>query len=150
MITQAFWATLGMVLLTLVGAEAAGANALKTLFIIHQGGKAGYMDRTGKIVIPPRFDGATGFREGLASVKVGEKWGVIDQQGKTIVSPQFEKVRYYSEGLARVKTKEMYGFIDHRGKSSFQRSLNGPIPLPKVWPLWRSKAGAVLLIRKAP
>jgi hypothetical protein len=91
---------------------AAGADAPKTLFVIHQGGKAGYIDRTGSIVIPPRFDVARGFREGLAPVKVGEKWGVIDQQGNMVAPPQFDAVKPFYEGMALIEVQRKCGFID--------------------------------------
>ena len=34
------------------------------------GGKFGYIDRTGKVVIETKFDGARDFSEGLAAVKI--------------------------------------------------------------------------------
>gem|GEM_PF-6586234 len=37
------------------------------LFRVEIGGKYGFIDRTGKIVVRPLFDGAGGFSEGLAS-----------------------------------------------------------------------------------
>ena len=40
------------------------------LLLIEQNGKFGYIDKTGKIVISPQFDGASGsFSEDLACVK---------------------------------------------------------------------------------
>ncbi|MBU4233778.1 MAG: WG repeat-containing protein [Proteobacteria bacterium] len=120
MIKRAVLAVVGLLLLTLIGSEAAGGDKDAPLFIINQGGKAGYMDRTGKIVIPPRFDGVTGFREGLASVKVGEKWGVIDQQGKMVVPPQFDEVKSFFEGMALARFQKKYGFIDRNGKIVIQ------------------------------
>ena len=45
-------------------------------------GKWGYVDPNDKIAIPPHYDDATPFTEGLAGVKIGEKWGYIDKTGK--------------------------------------------------------------------
>ncbi len=42
----------------------------------------GYIDRTGKFVIPPRFDEAYDFASGLASAKLKGKDVVIDRSGK--------------------------------------------------------------------
>lgn len=61
----------------------------KGLFHVSQNDKEGYIDRTGKIVIPLKFDGARNFSEGLAAVKVEDKWGFIDETGKVVIEPQF-------------------------------------------------------------
>ena len=62
----------------------------RPLFPVIQNGKWGYIDRTGKIVIPPLFDGTGGFSEGLANVKIGDKWGFIDKTGRYVIKPQFD------------------------------------------------------------
>lgn len=113
---QTLGAMLGLLLLNMVGAAAAGADTSKTLFVIHQNGKAGFIDGSGKVAIPPRFDVAWGFREGLASVQVGEKWGVIDQQGNLVAPAQFDAVKPFFEGLALIEVQRKYGFIDRHGK----------------------------------
>lgn len=46
----------------------------------------GYIDRTGKIVIGPRFDYARDFSEGLAYVETKAFRGFIDHQGKTVIN----------------------------------------------------------------
>jgi hypothetical protein len=66
------------------------------------GTKVGYIDTTGKLVIPAKFDGAEGFRWGIAKVRVeryeldpdnpGQKktvttYGFIDKQGRYLVEP---------------------------------------------------------------
>jgi hypothetical protein len=93
--------------------------------------KLGYMDRTGHIVIPPRFSGegaADGFSEGLAAVNVNvgkrDKWGYIDKFGKLIIEPQYADAGPFSEGRAMVGIAEPYwsidykwGFIDTEGRT---------------------------------
>jgi hypothetical protein len=112
---RVFWYVLLLAAVTV--SVAARADAPKTLFVIYQGGKAGYIDQTGKMIIPPRFDVAWGFREGLAPVKVGEKWGVIDPQGNLVAPPQFDAVKPFHEGMALIEVQRKYGFIDRRGKT---------------------------------
>lgn len=48
------------------------------------GYKFGYIDTTGKLVIPFQFDDADFFQNGVARVKKGDKWGLINLQGKLI------------------------------------------------------------------
>ncbi len=67
--------TLAVILLTLrvlLAAPASGAETgetkaeTKALFPVIKQGRYGFIDRTGKIVIEPRFEGAGGFFEGRA------------------------------------------------------------------------------------
>ena len=46
-------------------------------------GKFGYIDRTGEMIIPPQFDRAMGFVEGLGRVGIGDKHGYIDKTGSS-------------------------------------------------------------------
>jgi hypothetical protein len=75
----------------------------------------GFVDRSGKIVIQPRFvvDDTSflelRFSEGLCAVPLkhnsdGHLYGYIDKTGKTVVEPKFNFARQFSEGLAAVKT----------------------------------------------
>ena len=61
------------------------------------------------VVIPPQFDQADSFREGLARVKIGQKWGYIDKQGKLVVQPQLDEADSFSDGLALVRTYQSVG-----------------------------------------
>ncbi len=90
---------------------------------IKYGGKYGFIDKQGQIVIKPRFDDAKDFSEGLARVRIGDssrgKWGFIDRQGEFVIAPQFDHAENFSEGLAIVRTGDFrsgkYGFIDKNG-----------------------------------
>src|SRR5206468_8469070 len=50
------------------------------LCVIHILGedKYGFIDKTGKEVIPRKYDDARSFSEGLAAVKLNGEWGFID------------------------------------------------------------------------
>jgi len=65
--------------------------------------KYGFIDKSGKVVIEPQFDGASNFSEGFARVKKDDKWGFIDKSGKMVIEPQFDDAEPFSEGLAKVK-----------------------------------------------
>jgi hypothetical protein len=58
------------------------------LFPVKSGGRWGYIDKQGKIVINPQFDRAWDFLGGLAWVMIGDKLGYIDKEGKYVWSPQ--------------------------------------------------------------
>jgi WG containing repeat len=78
--------------------------------------KYGYIDRTGKYIIPPQFGVANNFAEGLAAVCIDDKWGYIDPTGEYIISPQFDEAEKFSEGLAAVWIYGKWGYIDTNGQ----------------------------------
>ena len=78
--------------------------------------KYGFIDKTGKEVIPIKYDNAWGFSEGLANVRLNNKWGFIDKTGKEVIPIKYDDAESPSEGLAKVKLNDKYGFIDKTGK----------------------------------
>jgi len=97
------------------------------LFPVDKHGKAGYIDHTGKIVIPLKFDDAWPFSEGLAPVRIGEDWGYIDKTGRVVIKPQFFSARNFSQGFSEVgiywegrriidSTIGYYSLIDKSGR----------------------------------
>ena len=77
--------------------------------------KYGYIDRSGRIVIPPQFDTPGYHTEGLASVEVDGKCGLIDKQGDFVIPLQYEYLDDFSEGLAAVSIDGKFGYIDKTG-----------------------------------
>jgi len=96
------------------------------LYPINVNGKYGFMNRSGKTVIAPQFDGAFGFSEGLAQVRVGTKSGYINTKGVLVITPQFDAATQFQFGRAAVKLccgnwgqqkpGDRYGYIDKDGK----------------------------------
>lgn len=78
-------------------------------------GKYGFIDQTGKEVIPCIYDNVWDFSEGLAVVELDEKYGYIDQTGKEIVPCIYDNAGDFNEGLSFVELDEKYGFIDQTG-----------------------------------
>ena len=78
--------------------------------------KYGFIDKTGKEVIPIKYDNAWGFSEGLANVRLNNKWGFIDKTGKEVIPIKYNYADRFSEGLALVILDKKYGFIDKTGK----------------------------------
>ena len=56
------------------------------------GGKYGFINRIGDIVIKVQYDDAESFEDGLARVKIGDKWGYIDKTGEFVIPPKFNHV----------------------------------------------------------
>ena len=95
----------------------------------------GFIDKSGKWVIEPKFKEANPFSDGLALVcsKSNGLFGFIDRSGAWVIEPTFEDpinntvrgreelqddyARDFSDGLALVRSKSngLYGFIDRSG-----------------------------------
>jgi hypothetical protein len=92
------------------------------LILVEKGGKYGYQNRAGKMVIPAQFDfAADRFVEGMAWVQMKNRIGYIDNRGKTIVAPQFDYLGgfitgNFNGGLARVCLHGKCGYINKTGK----------------------------------
>ncbi|MHC4592358.1 MAG: WG repeat-containing protein, partial [Planctomycetota bacterium] len=53
------------------------------------GPRYGYIDKTGQVVIEPRFMSAGDFSEGLANVKIRGRYGYIDKTGEVVIKPDY-------------------------------------------------------------
>ncbi|MBX3114625.1 MAG: WG repeat-containing protein [Fimbriimonadaceae bacterium] len=97
------------------------------LYPVRIGEKCGYIDVTGKVVIPAQWEFAAEFREGLALVS--NDWGnysepgmtadFIDYSGKVVVKDILVDdigLQGFSEGLAPFLQNGKVGFIDKAGK----------------------------------
>ena len=58
---------------------------------VRQGVLFGYVDDTGKMVIPAIYERAFHFRYGFAIVKKNDKWGAIDTNGKVVIPFKYER-----------------------------------------------------------
>jgi hypothetical protein len=93
------------------------------LFPFHEGGKGGkwgFINRRGEVVVPPRFIHAAEFSEGLGRVRTDEGLGYIDAQGKTVFTLpgdlRVDWTRPFSDGLAAFSVRDKWGYFDRHGK----------------------------------
>ncbi|HKR02437.1 MAG TPA: WG repeat-containing protein [Pyrinomonadaceae bacterium] len=130
----------------------------------------GFMDKTGKVVIEPKFEGAGDFSEGLAAVmffkppKVPDyekdepfDAGFIDRTGKIVIKPQFEYYQPFSEGLAFVLIRGKMGAIDKTGQVRIRPQFDlheprygpysGVLDYFKEWRPWMFSEGLAAVSR---
>ncbi|MGL6096938.1 MAG: WG repeat-containing protein [Fimbriiglobus sp.] len=90
-----------------------------------KGEKKGYIDTTGKFVIPPKYDQTFPFNPasglGMMMVTSGEidSYGLIDTTGRHVVEPVYKNVDLPAEGMMRFQSHDgdqLYGFLDRTGK----------------------------------
>ena len=99
-----------------------GGSSRRFLYRVYLNGKFGYIDRTGRIVIEPKYQSALHFHEGLAAVDIAGKTGYIDTQGKVVIPPKFFNAFDFSCGRALATVLRdfksvavRYGYIDTSG-----------------------------------
>lgn len=82
---------------------------------VNQGGKWGFINTSGKIVIPCIYDEVGNFDEEIARVRRGSNTYFINSKDKTI-SDEFQDARDFSCGLAAVYRSGNWGFINTKGE----------------------------------
>ena len=66
------------------------------IFAFEENGLWGYKDKSGKIVVEPKYNFATDLNEyGFGGIILDGKWGVINSKGKVIKEPTFTLDTYY-------------------------------------------------------
>lgn len=87
------------------------------LILVRKEYKKGFIDSSGKEIIPIQYEDAHHFKEGVALIKENSKWGCIDKTGKLIISVRFDLVKdEFSEGMLGVQVETKWGFIDKSGE----------------------------------
>lgn len=101
--------------------------------------KYGFIDRTGRFVIPPRFDRVERFSEGRALFRQSSKdrtlrdeaypftdrAGFIDAKGQIAIQPEYVDGKTFAEGAAAVAVmsadkKKVWGYINREGRVIIQ------------------------------
>ena len=91
--------------------------------------KWGYMDHKGQLVIPPQFDLAQPFSDGVAEVSIVEenKHGFINREGEWVIpiadlDQYVDNIWKFSEGLLPLREKPggKIGYIDTTGKFAIE------------------------------
>lgn len=89
------------------------------LFPVNRVDKGGFIDITGEIIIPLKFDRTGNFSDGLGGVVINGKCGFVDKTGRIVIAPRFDNCGSFSEGLAPAMIKqdrERWGYINKSGK----------------------------------
>jgi hypothetical protein len=85
----------------------------------------GFIDRTGKMVIPAKYKQIQSsfesplskpFSEGLAPVALDQKWGYIDKKGNVAIPFEYEMATAFNNGVAQVVLNGKMIEIDLTGK----------------------------------
>lgn len=86
------------------------------LAAVRLNGKAGFIDKSGKEVIPIKYDLAGKFEDELAIVRLNYKYSLIDKSGKEIAPLKYDYIDSFHDGLAFVTLNDKFGYIDRFGE----------------------------------
>ena len=75
----------------------------------------GYINETGKQVIPFTYDEAEDFIEGYSRVVKNGKYGFVDESGKLIFPCEYDYAENFKNGSAKVKRGDTYFYLDADG-----------------------------------
>jgi WG containing repeat len=78
-------------------------------------GNFGFVDASGKFKIPPTFEDAYPFSQGLAAVQKENKWGFINTKGDIVIRPRFKAAFYFQNGVGVVEDESGFAIIDRVG-----------------------------------
>ena len=88
--------------------------------VYERNGKFGYLDSTGRVAIPARYEVAKDFHDGMAYVSEGGKWGYIDKKGTVVIPIEYDYIYGYvwEYGLeyAVVEQNGKRGYISRTGE----------------------------------
>lgn len=78
-------------------------------------GKFGWMDLSGKIVIPAQYTTVGFFKEGLAWAEKGGKYGFVNKANEVVIPFKYTSCNDFDKGRAIVELDTVYGIIDRSG-----------------------------------
>lgn len=76
----------------------------------------GFIDRTGRTVIPCDMDYADDFHDGLALFVTDGRAGFIDKSGAVVIPCEFDQATSFENSRAVVKKNGAYGLVDTTGR----------------------------------
>ena len=83
---------------------------------VRKGNKYGFIDTTGKVVIPFQYDLTYGFSEGLARVEKDGKVGFINKTGDIAIPLQYDDAGGFKEVFAEVNKADKWFYINKQGQ----------------------------------
>lgn len=103
------------------GAFGVGAKGFNNGLLAVKSGKIwGYLNTSGKIAIPIKYDFVTEFNGGFATAKIGGRYLVLDTKGietSIISTDKIVEIKHFSEGLAPIEgANGLYGFVNTKAE----------------------------------
>ena len=101
--------------------EYVGKYTNDRIFAVRTGGKYGFADMDGKVIIEPSFEDAKSFSNGLAAVKADGYWSLIARSGKTVINGKYTEMLYVdASGRCPVIAESSSGSRTNTGYSAIE------------------------------
>lgn len=100
----------------------------ESMAVVRKDGKYGYIDVSGRLVIPVKYQDAGSFSAGLAPVCLYGKYGYVDKSGEMVVPFKYSYAFPFSEGLAAVELNGKVAYIGPDGKTVIPYMLDSGKP----------------------
>lgn len=109
------------------------SRAASNYYVSHTGGKWGFINANGTVVIPPQYDGFIPSQGGTCIVRTEKKWGMTDSTGKQLMPFEYDGISYLYSGSqlfvqTQMNTVQM-GCIDTLGNVVIPLQYKKIIPL---------------------
>jgi len=88
----------------------------KVLIPIHENDYYGFIDSTGKFVIPPVYEAVMPFKEGLAVTVKNDSAAFINKENDNAFKSFYEEAYAFTNGMAPVNVKGEWYFINRQGQ----------------------------------
>ena len=75
--------------------------------------KYGYVNSSGKTIIPYKYEEASEFSNGFAKIKLNGKYGFIDENGKSRIDCSYDNIDTYFDEYLKVTSYEYFIFYGH-------------------------------------
>ncbi len=76
-----------------------------------EGSKYGIISKSGKFLIPLKFEGIGGIKDSFVEVNYEGRWGFMKMNGKTIIEPSYDDILYF-KGFVWFKVDDKWGLMD--------------------------------------
>ncbi len=73
--------------------------------------KYGIISKSGKFLIPLKFEGISEIKDSFVEINYDGKWGLMKLNGKTVIEPNYEDILYF-KGFVWFKLDNKWGLMD--------------------------------------
>ena len=126
-------------------------------WVKNKSNKVGFINESGKEVVPCKYDEASSFEKGYSIIKIKvsdfvSKHGLIDSTGKEVISPSYGRLEYYPVDKVLVAGKEAtseLGLLDMNGKVliPFQYEFWSKSISKGIWPVGKNNISGVVNLK---